>query len=334
MNHSLTQNSRHGPSTESTAEFSHLCRRIDRRAGFTFPELLGVLLIIQILIMLLLPAVQQAREAARRAQCRNNLMQLGIALNNYHSIHDVLPPGTQDAAGPIQSIENGGYHMGWITQILPYIEQHAAYGKIDFTKSVYDPANSTARNHQVPTLMCPSNPSSFRFSSDFSGVHNDFETPIDVNQNGILYLNSSTRLDDITDGSSYTLFLMESSHKRNLRLGWMSGSNATLSNAVVRKFDDGNVSSNAKDPNSDQRVARYELRREVTSYNSAQELLKEIERTRTDEEEQVGGAGSYHMAGFHVLMGDGSVRLISNLVDPNLFRNLAHRADGQLTPLD
>src|SRR5262249_55096186 len=95
-----------------------------RQAGFTLIELLVVIAIIAVLIALLLPAVQQAREAARRTQCKNNLMQINIALTNYMMAHNVLPSGTVNDVGPILSKEGAGYHMGWLAQILPYIEQH------------------------------------------------------------------------------------------------------------------------------------------------------------------------------------------------------------------
>ena len=132
-------------------------RRIpkSRSTGFTLIELLVVIAIIAVLIALLLPAVQQAREAARRTQCKNNLMQIGLALNNYMMAHEVLPPGTQDDVGPIQSKENGGYHMSWLTQILPFVEQQNVYEHIDFVVPVYDPLNVPVRQQRIATFLCP-----------------------------------------------------------------------------------------------------------------------------------------------------------------------------------
>ncbi len=90
--------------------------------AFTLVELLVVIAIIGILIALLLPAVQSAREAARRASCMNNLTQLGLALSNYEMANGALPPGTTESKGPIHNIAQG-VHISWLVQILPFIEE-------------------------------------------------------------------------------------------------------------------------------------------------------------------------------------------------------------------
>lgn len=104
-----------------------------RSRGFTLLELLVVISIIAVLIALLLPAVQQSREAARRTQCRNNLMQLGLALQNYHGAHRVLPSGCVNETGPIL-VGQAGYRVGWIVQILPYLDQEGTYRHVDFDR--------------------------------------------------------------------------------------------------------------------------------------------------------------------------------------------------------
>src|SRR5262245_60462030 len=108
-----------------------------RRRGFTLIELLVVIAVIAILVSLLLPAVQQAREAARRTQCRNNLKQIGLALHNYHTACNMFPPGYV-AGAPYPATTNG---WSWCAQILPHLDQTPLYEKINFQLPVEDPVN-------------------------------------------------------------------------------------------------------------------------------------------------------------------------------------------------
>lgn len=313
-------------------------RRARFASGFTLIELLVVIAIIAVLIALLLPAVQQAREAARRTQCKNNVMQLGLALNNYLMAHEVLPPGTQNATGPIQSKEGSGYHMGWLTQILPYLEQQNVYNHIDFTRSVYDKVNVPARQQKVNMFICPSDPtggiSAVAAVTNYCGVHNDFEAPIDVNQNGVLFLNSSIRYEQIQDGSSNTVFVMEAGLNTGSDLGWMSGTKSSLRNMVIKNpvssqpaptdVQDGNGT-----PPAVVEEATYQLHFATNSRGivpTVRQELADLEAGR----ETVGGPSSFHVGGGHFLLGDGSVRFISQNIDPKTFRNLAHRADGEM----
>ena len=123
--------------------------------GFTLIELLVVIAIIAVLIALLLPAIQAAREAARRSQCVNNLMQLSIALQNYESAFEVLPPGVVNPTGPIKNLAKG-YHFSWTVQILPFIEQKSLFKHIDFKIGAYDATNLTVRLITVRSFLCPS----------------------------------------------------------------------------------------------------------------------------------------------------------------------------------
>ncbi len=202
--------------------------RPNRDTGFTLVELLVVIAIIGILVALLLPAVQAAREAARRSQCQNNLVQLILAVNQYEMAHSVYPPGTIEAKGPIQNM-TVGYHHSWITQILPYMEQRNAYLHIDRSVGVYHPKNVPVRDLGMQVLSCPSSPNINTGYSAYAGVQHDMEAPIDVNNHGIFFLNSRVRYDDVLDGASQTFFIGE---KLTLAgdLGWMSGTNATLRN--------------------------------------------------------------------------------------------------------
>jgi prepilin-type N-terminal cleavage/methylation domain-containing protein len=148
------------------------CHSLRSRRGFTLVELLVVIAIIGILIALLLPAVQAAREAARRSQCTNNLKQLGIALHNYADAFKALPPGragTQIPAGWSNTYqEPGGSNDGGLSAwalMLPFYEQQALYNSIKSAYGTWNPwgghpltANYPPWRTQIPALMCPSDP--------------------------------------------------------------------------------------------------------------------------------------------------------------------------------
>jgi prepilin-type N-terminal cleavage/methylation domain-containing protein len=320
-----------------------------RRPGFTLIELLVVIAIIAILISLLLPAVQQAREAARRTQCRNNLMQLGIALHNYEMAFETLPPGVSNPTGPVLNLPDG-YHMGWITQILPYMEQQNAFRKIDFTKGVYAAENDQVRAHDISGLHCPSTPASavgysangasYALSS-YVGIHNDVEEPIDENQNGVLFLNSSVRYDDVTDGSSHTIYVSESGLDTGaiaVNLGWMSGTRATLRNGLVETAKPGPRAARAANslPQEEAGVADAEGAVEAEPqmtymiHDEKWEVVPTDPATGQALATYVGGVGSVHVGGWHNLMGDSSVRFLSQNTNPVVFRNLLNRHDGEL----
>ncbi len=126
----------------------------ERRSAFTMIELLTVVAIIAVLIALLLPAIFSSREIARRLQCNNNLLQLGIAMGNYVSTHAVLPPGVVNDTGPIQNVPRG-YHFGWAVQILPFIEQKNLYNQFDFRRGLYEGRNSTVQSARVSNIPLP-----------------------------------------------------------------------------------------------------------------------------------------------------------------------------------
>jgi prepilin-type N-terminal cleavage/methylation domain-containing protein/prepilin-type processing-associated H-X9-DG protein len=136
-----------------------------RRRGFTLIELLVVISIIAVLIALLLPAVQAAREAARRAQCTNNLKQLGLALHNYHQAHNVFPLGVSSAIYDLTMTYNVKQNMSLHAQILPFLEQQAVYNALNFNWGCEDSTtvvcyqiNSTGTNAQIAAFVCPSDP--------------------------------------------------------------------------------------------------------------------------------------------------------------------------------
>src|SRR5437667_9117025 len=122
-----------------------------RPAGFTLVELLVVMAIIGVLVALQLPAVQMAREAARRTQCSNNLKQIGIALHNYHETLRALPPGR------LRMMEEGkGRCFSAYGHLLPFLEASTLYQQIDFNQSPEDAVNAVALNQTIPYFLCPS----------------------------------------------------------------------------------------------------------------------------------------------------------------------------------
>ncbi len=287
-----------------------------KQRGFTLVELLVVIAIIGVLVALLLPAVQAAREAARRMSCVNNLSQLILATQNYQLAFQVYPPGSIDDQGPIKNVAQG-YHHNWISQILPYLEEQNTYKHIDFSVGVYDPKNEQVRQVGIEILSCPSSPHNFNqdiWLSTYAGCHNDLEAPIDVDNNGVFSLNSSIRPIDVTDGLSHTIFIGEKYSEPEQDLGWMSGTRATLRNT-------GSL-LNSDRPNS-RRYDQIPLDEEDATSQAA--LAAGIAP-----ELFVGGFSSPHPGGVNFAFGDASVRFMSGSTPLATLQQLAHRADGKL----
>lgn len=189
-------------------------RRFKR--AFTMIELLMVIVIIGLLISLLLPAVQSAREMARRLCCTNNLVQIGLASKAYEEAFGLLPMGSSNESGPICNVPNGD-HMGWIPRILPFIEQTNLYNKIDFSQSVYAEKNQPiwlGDRELANYFSCPSDSRSHNsekpINASYAGCQGGTETPIDIDNNGVFFLNSKLRSRDIPDGTTNTIFFGES----------------------------------------------------------------------------------------------------------------------------
>ncbi len=279
------------------------------RSAFTLVELLVVIAIIGILVALLLPAIQAAREAARRTACLNNVTQLGLALHNYEFHFESLPPGVINDKGPIRN-EPEGNHTSWIVNILPYMEENALYQRYDQAAGAYAAVNAPVRAAQIATLECPSEAGIFLndtksvAGSSYVGCHHDVEAPIDANNNGLLFLNSKIRYSDIFDGSSKTILLSEAFLDPN-NLGWVSGTRATLRNTST---------INKPFPKFGQNL---QAAAEPTDQDKIGSLF-------------VGGFGSYHPGGVNVNFADGSTRFISENIEPELLRQLGNRADGEI----
>jgi prepilin-type N-terminal cleavage/methylation domain-containing protein len=307
--------------------------------GFTLVELLVVIAIIGVLVALLLPAVQAVREAARRTSCMNNVTQLIVAVQNYEMAMRVYPPGTLDKAGPVQNAPLG-YHHNWIQQILPYLEERNAWNAVDRSVSIYHKNNSAVRNHEVRILNCPSS-SAGRTNSNYAGIHHDAEAPIDADNNGVFFLNSKIRYDDITDGASHTVFIGEKLPDA-WDINWLSGTRATLRNmgAGVNTLT---YSTGLVRPGSGGFPAQL-------SFSSE---LDEVPGLETEEDDSltivdvpqaqrpangpgsplfVGGLGAEHPGGAMCALGDGSVRFLTAGTSAAVMSQLGNRADGKLPP--
>ena len=141
-----------------------------RKRAFTLIELLVVIAIIAMLVTLLLPAVQSAREAARRTQCANNLRQIGLGMLNYESANSHFPPGQK-------RIAPGATPMAWSAFFLPFIEENAINDRLNFQRSLTDEVNWAATAEQIPAYLCPSTGRrSFFRQGDFIGDLNKNET--------------------------------------------------------------------------------------------------------------------------------------------------------------
>ena len=196
----------------------------NHRRGFTLIELLVVIAIIGVLIALLLPAVQAAREAARRAQCTNNLKQIGLALHNYHSVNGTFPLGSIKAQQNLGSYAS--YRWSVHAQILPNIEQSALYNAINFSwcpcsSGTASSINSTARFTWVNSFLCPSDAmagsSGRNYSNSYYGCIGDTMTYGGTRTTGIFasadnYPKTPIRhynIASVTDGTSNTIAFSE-----------------------------------------------------------------------------------------------------------------------------
>jgi prepilin-type N-terminal cleavage/methylation domain-containing protein len=221
------------------------------RRGFTLIELLVVIAIIAVLIGLLVPAVQKVREAAARTQCKNNLRQIGIALHNYHDTYHQFPPGV--------SYTNPYFYWSWMARLLPYVEQDNLFKQAyawatqppgypntpytwwpwgDFWANYATAKPNPALSVVVPFYKCPSDwrpltavdgnggsPVMIVAFTSYEGVSGspsgDYQHPApNAGSNGIFYHSSTTKIADITDGTSNTLMVGERPPSVDLYYGW------------------------------------------------------------------------------------------------------------------
>jgi prepilin-type N-terminal cleavage/methylation domain-containing protein/prepilin-type processing-associated H-X9-DG protein len=293
-----------------------------RSCGFTLIELVVVVGIIGILVALLLPAIQSARESVRRAHCANNLMQIGVALGSYAAAHRVFPPGVVNDTSPIRNLPFG-YHHSWVVQFLPFLGQGNLYQHFDLLESVYDPSNDTVAEFTIGTLLCPSANGS---GPNYAGCHHDAQAPIAADNHGVLYLNSRVGYSDITDGPAYTILLGEIENS-GPTLGWVSGTRSTLRNTgqpLSEHVSVGPPVGRRPMPTAANNLSRSEV----------MEIVQTLAEDGSWPVELAGGFASLHPLLANFLFCDGSVRSVKKTIGSAVYRLLGNRADGEMIGSD
>ena len=308
-----------------------------RSGGFTLIEVLVVITIISILIALLMPAVQQVREAARRVQCKNNLRQIGLALYSYHDAHRVMPPGyiARDVGTDDPAALETGPGFAWGTMILPQLDQAPLFRHFDFQEDATDAHNLEHGQTALPVFRCPSDPSSGRFrvddgtetyelaSANYVGLYGYGSVtmrPGRPDPAGIFYRNSSTRLRDITDGASNTMLVGERTHEHDFNAGMPPVSaDSTWYAAIPGVFRSPGMMMMA-----DEGPASLVLG------HVGQTMGMMVMHHSPNTTNHIVNFSSAHSGGMHFLMADGSVHFLSENIDYNTFRWLGQRADGEV----
>jgi prepilin-type N-terminal cleavage/methylation domain-containing protein len=310
-----------------------------RRGAFTLIELLVVIAIIAVLIALLLPAVQQAREAARRSQCKNNLKQLGLAMFNYEGTFRTFPLGS---FAPLFSVPN------WRVHLLPFLDQAPLYSKLDFNGGQFSGNGLTSTNTvlaglSMPVYVCPSsslNPTVADATNTFNnsqntlmhmyvGISGAYPDPAGrtvgsasnyggfYTNNGSMLHNQITRQSDLVDGGSNIMLIAEQSGRVGLtdcRSAYYGGWTGTSFGGMIS----GSVPAGADSWSTGLTSIQYAINSKTTAAGS----------DNTWDANTV--LNSFHVGGVHVVMGDGSVRFISDSTNFLTVQKLAVRDDGQV----
>jgi len=335
----------------------------ERQRGFTLVELLVVIAIIGILIALLLPAVQAAREAARRSSCMNNLKQIGLGLHNYLSSNRSFPPSFCIRRGTVLSGNNGSWSIHG--RLLPYLEQASAYDQVQLHISWSDQLATGVPQLRIPTYVCPSDPNDTVRTKDGApyvypqtygfnfGTWFVYDPSTGRGGDGAFYVNSKTRPADMRDGLSNTLAAAEvkafTSYFRNTSdpgpavpsapaqiAGLASGGQfklgpTTNSNTGHTEWCDGRVHhsgiTTVFTPNTFVEYVHSDGNTYDVDYNSLQEGKSATQRTYAAVTSR-----SYHPGVVSTCLMDGSCRSVSETIDLTIWRALGTRGNGEVIP--
>lgn len=300
-----------------------------RRSGFTLIELLVVIAIIGVLVALLLPAVQAARESSRRTQCSNHLRQIGVALHNYQDAYGVFPPGyvgTYDPADP--DLEDQGPGWGWASLLLPFVERTVLHESMNFDLGIEVAENQTSRTTLVSQYLCPSDPISARIfdvyeatfttslarvaGANYVGMFGQGEVGEALDSgDGAFFRNSRVSYRDITDGSSRTIAVGERSHNIS-RVTWTGRVTGGWSRATP--MGEGGTLATPFPPE------------EAFIMILGPAGLEDGDRCINDPTAHNEDYWSRHVGGAYFLFADGSVQFLPEAIDVRVWRSLATRA--------
>lgn len=297
-----------------------------RRHGFTLIELLVVVAIIGILVTLLLPAVQNAREAARRVSCTNNLKQLGIALHAFHGVNNKFPAGRDPWPNPFSP------H----SRLLPFLEQGNLKNLIDYTQATSTGVNLTAANTAVPVFQCPSDNSRGRVPGSVYGGTNyvaNVGTGLNngdyVTGDGVFLLNNLVNINDIGDGTTQTAAFTESvigdgktlAVTPRLQAVQLSGSTATAPSSCSTGPYVGTRGDRWINGGYLATLYNHFFTPNSTSWDCLNASNNFGLKT----------ARSNHPGGVNLALCDGSIRFVADGIEPVTWKAIATRAAGEVT---